>query len=265
MQSSKVQAAILAAFFGVAATGSLLTGSVRLAGSTPSLTNGAPLAALADDEHKHGDQSDEDDAGDHHDNGKHKGWYKHHHGQNGNSISGTIRNVNGNLLNVQLQNGQYLTVNDQSALNNGQANNIAVGEYVRLYGTYGNNGQFYATRVLDANNPDTGYNGGYGNNNGYPNGNNGNNYPNQNNCNTNNYNQGTQTITGYQTGTPDGNGRFQLVTQQSGIPIPGQTYTVITSNQTCFATQLGGFGKRLTVVGFPSGDGRTIKAVRISG
>ena len=257
MQSSKIQAAVLAAFFGIAATGSLLTGSVRLTGTSPSLANGAPLAALAGDEHAHGD---EDDEGDHHDNGKHKGWDKHHRGQNGNSILGTIRNLNGNLLNVQLQNGQYLTVNDQSALNNGQANNIGVGEYVRLYGTYGNNGQFYATRVLDANNPDSGYgnNGGYGNNNG-------NNYPNQNNCNTNNYNQGAQTITGYQTGTPDGSGRFQLITQQSGIPIPGQTYTVITSNQTCFATQLGGIGKRLTVVGFPSGDGRTIKAVRISG
>ncbi len=246
MQRSKFQAAVLAAFFGVAATGSLLTGSVRLAGTNPSLTNGAPRAALADDEQKHSD--DEDDQGDEH--GKHK----HHHGQNGNSILGTIRNVNGNLLNVQLQNGQYLTVNDQSALNNGQANNIGVGEHVRLYGTYGNNGQFYATRVLDVNAP---------NNTGY---NSGNNYPyGQNNCNTNGYNQGTQSITGYQTGAPDGNGRFQLVTQQSGIPIPGQTYTVITSNQTCFATQLGGFGKRLTVVGFPSGDGRTIKALRISG
>ncbi len=271
MQPSKLHAAVLAAFFGIAATGSLLTASARLAGTNPSLTNGAPRAALADDEHKHGD---EDDQGDEHDNGKHKGWSKHHRG-NANSVLGTIRNLNGNMLNIQLQNGRYLTVNDQSALNNGQANNLGLGEYVRLYGTYGNNGMFYATRVLDANNPNNGgyNNGGYNNgnggyNNGYPNGNNsnGNGYPNgQNNCNSNGYNQATESITGYQTGSPDGNGRFQIVTQQSGIPLPGQTYTIVTSNQTCFATQPGGFGKRLTVIGYPSGDGHTIKAVRISG
>jgi hypothetical protein len=252
MQSSKIQAAALAAFFGIAATGSLLTASARLAGTNASLANGAPRAALADDEHKHGDEGDQDDEND---NGKHK--HKHH--RNGNSMYGTVRNINGNLLNVQLQNGQYLTVNDQNALNAGQANGISVGEYVRFYGNYAKNGQFYATRVIDAN----------ANNNGYPNGNNypgGSNYPNgQNNCNTSGYNQAAESITGYQTGAPDSNGRFQIVTQQNGIPLPGQTYTIVTSNQTCFTTQLGGLGKRLTVVGFPSGDGRTIKALRISG
>lgn len=268
MQISKTKAALVAALFGIAATGSILTSGARLAGTTPSLVNGAPIVALAADHDDHGDKDDEND-GDHKDHGKHKGWYKHNQG--GQSIVGTIQNVNGNLLNIRLRNGQYVTVNDQNALNNNQSISLNTGEYVRIVGTYGNNGQFYANRILSATNSDQygnngGYNNGYpnGNNNGYPNGN-GNQYPNGgNNCNANSYNGATETITGYETSGLDGNGRFQLVTQQSGIPIPGQTYTIVTNNQTCFATQLGNFGKRLHVIGYPSGDGRTIKAIRIS-
>jgi len=247
MQMLKTQAGLVAAIFGLAATGSLLVGSARQIGSAPSLSSGAPRAALADDHGQHGDQSDEDQ-GDQEDNGKHKGWKKHHHGAQ--SIVGTIQNVNGNFLNVRLNNGQFVGVNDQAALNNGQTIAINSGEYVRIYGTYGSNGQFYANRITDAN-----VNNQYGNT-GYP----GNNNP----CALNSYGGSLQTVTGYEASPPDANGSFQLVTQQSGVPLPGQTYTIITSNQTCFATRPGSYGTHLRIVGYPSGDGHTLKAVRIS-
>lgn len=267
MQSSKTKAALVAALFGIAATGSILTSSAHRSGMTPTLANGAPIAALADDHgDHHGDQGDdEDNQGEHHDNGKHKGWYKHHkhhgddddrNGSNGSrSIYGTIQNINGNLVNLRLNNGQFVTINDQNALNAGQSVSLNNGEYVRIYGSYGNDGTFYANRIVAAS-----QNNQYGSN-GYPNGNN---TYGGNNCNTNAYNNGTTSVTGYETSGVNGNS-FQLVTQQGGIPLPGQTYTIVTNNQTCVQTQLGNFGKRLTIVGYPSGDGRTIKAVRISG
>ena len=246
MQMLKTQAALVAAIFGLAATGSLLVGSARNAGSAPSLTSGAPRAALADDRGQHGDQGDEDQ-GDRDDNGKHKGWK---HQRRSRSIFGTIQNVNGYFLNVRLNDGKFFIVNDREALNRGRAIAVHVGEYVHIYGDYDKNDDFYADRITDAN-----VNSQYGNT-GYP----GNNNP----CALNSYGGSLQTITGYEASPPDASGSFQLVTQQSGVPLPGQTYTIITSNQTCFATRPGSYGTHLRIVGYPSSDGHTLKAVRIS-
>lgn len=68
-------------------------------------------------------------------------------GANGNSVvRGTITSVNGSNVTLMAGFGQFITINDQPALNNQQTGRVVVGRYVTAYGYY-QNGIFYATSL----------------------------------------------------------------------------------------------------------------------
>ncbi len=68
-------------------------------------------------------------------------------GQQGNSVlRGTITSVNGNQVTLMAGFGNFVTINDQPALNNQQTGRVVVGRYVTAYGYY-QNGIFYATSL----------------------------------------------------------------------------------------------------------------------
>ena len=76
------------------------------------------------------------------------GYTNGYGGQNSNSnasVHGIITSVNGNNVTI-LQGLAPVTINDQPAMNNGQANNLYVTRTVTAYG-YWNNGTFYATSI----------------------------------------------------------------------------------------------------------------------
>ena len=249
MLHHRIAIAALAALFGTAVTGSaIVAGSMH------------PTAAYADD-NEHNDQ------GDHHDNGKHKGWKKHHQGddendqgdnrgnnhRNGSSLRGTIVGLNGATFGLQRNDGRTITVNDQTALNNGNVPNLYNGETVLLRGSYGQNGVFYANRVSVAGNNNGDYNNGGYNNGGYNNGN----------CNVNT--SGAVTITGNERGGFNGSSFTLRQPFVNGVPI-GTDYTILVNGNTCVQRALGSNGEHLTVVGVPvNNDGHTIQAIRISG
>ncbi|GAC1416642.1 MAG: hypothetical protein NVSMB5_06880 [Candidatus Velthaea sp.] len=228
-------------------------------------THAAPAIAAPRDHDDEGDQGENEqgDHGDHHDNGKHKGWYKHHkhhHDDDGDrdnqygnrhALHGTIVSINGSSVGVRLNNGQTIYVNDQQAINRGQAGNLYVNEPVVIRGNYGQDGTFYATQISQ-----TDGNGNYG---GYPGGNG------SGNCNSSYGNE--TSVSGYETSALDGNGYFQLgQSVVAGIPIPGgATYTVHVTQATCVTRQPGQIGTRLHVYGRAVGDGHTIEATRITG
>jgi len=108
------------------------------------------------------DQGDRDDQGERDDQGnrgQHRGWQNpnnpHYncnpngggYGQQGNAvIRGTIVGVNGNQVRLMEGFGQFITIDDQPALNNQQTGRVVVGRYVTAYGYY-QNGIFYATSM----------------------------------------------------------------------------------------------------------------------
>lgn len=246
MFTQRLTIAALAAIF---ATGSSVALVQNAAG------HAAPAMAAARD---HDDEGDQGDQGEHHDNGKHKGWYKHGKHGRGNSqygngaLRGTIVSLNGNSVGVRLTNGQTVYVNDQAAIDRGRAGNLYVNEQVVISGNYGQDGVFYATQIAQSNG------------NGYPNGNYGG-TGSAGNCNGS-YDSNTQ-ISGYETTPVDGNGYFQLgQSVVAGIPIPGgATYTVHVTQATCIDRTPGQIGQRLHVYGRSVGDGHTIEATRITG
>jgi|GEM_PF-5777424 len=68
-------------------------------------------------------------------------------GQNGNqTLRGTITQVNGNQVTLMAGFGNFVTINDQPALDNQQSGRVVVGRYVTAYGYY-QNGIFYATSM----------------------------------------------------------------------------------------------------------------------
>lgn len=89
-------------------------------------------------------------------NGQHNGQYGQQNGQyncnpngggQGNSVlRGTITSVNGNQVRLMAGFGNFVTINDQPALNNQQTGRVVVGRYVTAYGYY-QNGIFYATSL----------------------------------------------------------------------------------------------------------------------
>jgi hypothetical protein len=239
MLHHRIAVAALAALFGTAVTGSaLVSGAIH-------------TAAYADNEGEHGD---------HHDNGQHKGWYKHHNGDdqgenrgNGNhgygaaALRGTIVGINGTTLGLRLGDGRVVTVNDQNALNAGNAPNLYVGETVYVRGGFGQDGVFYANRIA-GNGSNGGYNGGY--------------YGNAGNCNVNA--SGLVTVAGYERGGFDGSTFILRQPLINGIPI-GTDYTILVNGSTCVQRALGSSGEHVTVVGVPMNDGHTIQAIRITG
>ncbi len=249
MRHHRFAIAALAALFGTAVTGSaIVAGSMH------------PTAAYADD-NEHNDQ------GDHHDNGKHKGWKKHHQGDdendggnrgNGSSLRGTIVGLNGATFGLQRNDGRTITVNDQTALNNGNVPNLYNGETVLLRGSYGQNGVFYANRVSVAGNNNGGYNNGGYNNGGYNNGG----YNNNGSCNVNT--SGAVTVAGYERGGFNGSSFTLRQPFINGVPI-GTDYTILVDGNTCVQRALGSSGEHVTVVGIPQNDGHTLRAIRITG
>ncbi len=249
MLHHRIAIAALAALFGTAVTGSaIVAGTLH------------PTAAYAGD-------NEQGDQGDHHDNGKHKGWKKHHHGDdendggnrgNGSSLRGTIVGINGASLGLRLNDGRTITVNDQTALNAGNVPNLYVGEAIVLRGAYGQNGVYYANSISVAGNNNGGYNNGGYNNGGYNNGG----YNNGGNCNVNT--NGAVTVAGYERGGFSGS---QFTLRQpfiNGVPI-GTDYTILVNGGTCVQRALGSNGEHVTVVGVPLNDGHTIQAIRITG
>ncbi|MDQ6925670.1 MAG: DUF5666 domain-containing protein [Candidatus Eremiobacteraeota bacterium] len=243
MLHHRIAVAALAALFGTAVTGSAI-----VAGATH------PTAAYADDDER-------GDHGDRHDNGKHKGWKKHHHNDehdqgdrgNGSTLRGTIVGINGATLGVRLNDGRTITVNDQNALNAGNVPNLYVGETIYLRGGYGQDGVYYANRISVAGNNNGGNNnGGYGNG-GYNNGGN---------CNVNT--SGAVTVAGYERGGFNGSSFTLRQPFINGVPI-GTDYTIIVNGGTCVQRALGSNGEHVTVVGVPLNDGHTIQAIRITG
>lgn len=240
MVHHRIAIAALAALFGTAVTGSaLVAGTVH------------PTAAYADD----------NEHGDHHDNGQHKGWKKHHHGDEnddqgngrgdgrgngGSRLRGTIVGINGATLGVRLNDGRTITVNDQNALNAGNVPNLYVGEMIVLSGRYNQDNVFYANRIAVA-----GSNNGGGNDGG-----------NGGNCNVNA--AGLVTIAGYERGGFNGSTFTLRQPFVNGVPI-GTDYTIVVNGNTCVQRALGSNGEHVTVVGTPAGDGHTIQAVRITG
>jgi hypothetical protein len=244
MVHHRFAAAALAAVFATAVTGSAIVAGAN-----------HPTAAYAD-ENEHGDH------GDRHDNGKHKGWYKHHNGDendqgdnnrgNGSSLRGTIVGINGATLGLRLSDNRVITVNDQNALNAGNVPNLYAGETVYLRGSYGQDGVFYANRISVAGNNNGGYNNGGYNNGGYNNGN----------CNVNT--NGAVTVAGYERGGFSGSSFTLRQPFINGVPI-GTDYTILVNSGTCVQRALGSNGEHVTVVGIPLNDGHTIQAIRISG
>ncbi len=251
MLHHRIAIAALAALFGTA-----VTGSAVVAGAFH------PTAAYADD--NQGEQ------GDHHDNGKHKGWSKHNHGDENNQgdnegnnrgnrsgLRGTIVGINGATLGVRLNDGRTITVNDQTALNAGNVPNLYVGETIFLRGNYGQDGVYYANRISVAGNNNGGYNNGGYNNGGYNNGgyNNGS-------CNVNT--SGAVTVAGYERGGFNGSSFTLRQPFINGVPI-GTDYTILVDGNTCVQRALGSSGEHVTVVGVPQNDGHTLRAIRITG
>ncbi len=253
MLHHRIAIAALAALFGTAVTGSAI-----VAGATQ------PTAAYADD-------NEQGDHGDHHDNGRHKGWYKHRHngddndqgnrGNNGASLRGTIVGINGASFGLRLRDNRVITVNDQNA---GNLPNLYAGETVSLRGSFGQDGVFYANRVSAGSGYNNGgYNNGGYNNGGYNNGGYNNGGYNNGNCNVNT--NGAVTVAGMERGGFNGSSFTLRQPYVSGVPI-GTDYTILVNNGTCVQRSLGSSGEHLTVVGFPvNGDAHTIQAVRISG
>jgi len=84
-------------------------------------------------------------------NGQNNGQYNCYpsggNGQQGNSVlRGTITAVNGTNVTLMAGFGNFITINDQPALNNQQTGRVVVGRYVTAYGYY-QNGVFYATSL----------------------------------------------------------------------------------------------------------------------
>ena len=116
-------------------------------GGRVALLGGAPQAALADrDDHdrgnsdacvnpaghekgwcKHGENDDQPG-----DNGHHHRKHNRHGNGSFSAISGTVTAVNGNMATVRLDNGQYVTVQENGTVLN-------VGQHVNLNGCYQNN------------------------------------------------------------------------------------------------------------------------------
>lgn len=229
-------------------------------GSSVAMLHDAALHATPAIAASHFDD-DEDEHEGHHDHGKHNGWFNHghhhddddedegnghHHHRDHRALRGTITSINGSQLGIRLDNGQFITVNDQPALDRGEVSHLFINERVALRGNFGNDGVFYATRVAALGNNDVGFNNG--------------------NCDTS-YGAVT-TISGIEVSGLDGNGNFQL--RQSlieGVPIPvgGVNYTVHVGPNTCVTKPVGRLGSQYHVYGRPVGDGHTIEAIRITG
>ena len=252
--------AALAALFALSSSSAIILSTARQTpASHPGIFSSHPGIAAADrDDNEQGDN----EQGDHHDNGKHKGWYKHGRGNHGdgngnNSITGVITGINGNLVTLRLNGNRYITVNDRNAVNNGNLPNLWVGERVRVYGSYGNDGVFYGNTLAQAGSGSYD-NGGYANNGSYGS------------CGSG-YNGNRETVTGYATGGINGNGYFTLqTTPVANIPVPiGPRYTIHVGQYTCVNGQNIGsaqldLGRHVQVTGVPVGDGRTIDATNIT-
>ena len=256
-KNHRLAIAALATLFGTAATGAaVLQPAPAFADQGENNGHNQGNHGNQGNNERHGNNNDNEDNNDqqgHHDNGKHKGWNKHG-GQYGSSSSlrGTVTSVNGNMLTVRLNNGQIVTVNDQNAANAGRVGAVGVGSTVRLSGAYGQDGVFYANAVS------TGQYNGNGNGSQYG-------YNNGGNCNASSV-YGLTQIAGYEKSGLSGS---QFTLRQplgNGIPwqVAGTDYTVLTSGA-CIENTLGTYGEHVTVWGRPTGDGRTIQAVRITG
>ncbi len=100
-------------------------------------------------------ENDNDDQG-HNGNGQYSGTNGQYgqyncypngtNGQGNSAIRGTIVSVNGNQVRLMAGFGNFVTINDQPALNNQQTGRVVIGRYVTAYGYY-QNGIFYATSL----------------------------------------------------------------------------------------------------------------------
>jgi len=111
-----------------------------------------------DDENENENDNDNDDQGEQGDNGNGQysgtnGQYGQYNcypngtnGQGSSMLRGTITSVNGNRVTLMAGFGNFVTINDQPALNNQQTGRVVVGRYVTAHGYY-QNGIFYATSL----------------------------------------------------------------------------------------------------------------------
>lgn len=159
---NRLLSASLAGIFGTASTFAVLASGVGMPANHAALLSSQASIARADDDNN---QGDEGHGGKNCVNpaGHTRGWCKHngsednngrHRYRRGTTLNGTVLAVNGNMVQFRLDNGQVITVNDQSLLNAGQTLNV--GQHYTLRGSV-SNGVFYASA--------NGYN-----NNGYGNG-----------------------------------------------------------------------------------------------
>lgn len=249
---NRLPMAALAALFALSSSSAIVLNSAAQAPVSHPGVFSAQTGIASADKHDNENENEQGD-GDHHDNGKHKGWYKH---GNGRSVTGYITAINGNMVTLNAGN-RTVTVNDQNAINNGGVPNLFVGERVRVYGAYGNDGVFYGNSIAQAGNmSNNGQYGQYGANYGA--------------CGAN-YGGARETVTGYATGGIDGNGNFSLQsTPVANVPVPvGPRYLVHITNNTCVNGQAIGsvqidLGRHVQVTGIPVGDGRTINAINIT-
>lgn len=241
--------ALLASLFALSSSAAIIMNSaVQAPVSHPGAFSGqAGLASADKDDNEQGD-------GDHHDNGRHNGWYKNGKTPKGANVTGYITAINGNMLTLRLHGNRSITVNDQNAINNGGVPNLFVGERVRVRGGYGNDGVFYGNSIAQAG--DVSNYGRYGANYGT--------------CGAN-YGGARETVTGYATGGINGGGNFTLQsTPVANVPVPiGPRFIVHVSNNTCVNGQAIGsvqidLGRHVQVTGVPVGDGRTINAINIT-